>query len=313
MRCASIDIGSNTVRLLVADHIERLVPIIHKRSITRLARDIDASGMLDKQAVEETIEALIEFSGIINSNDIDFHHVMTAGTSALREAADGNEFIEKVSTLTGLDIQVLAPEDEARAMALGVLDVFPELENAFLLDIGGGSTEAIYINDGHIISSHSVATGVVKLIDGFLHSDPPDSGELNSLNAQCRLIASEMREGLSVSIDLNSTFIATAGTATTAASIEMKLERYDHDKVNGYIISLKRLTSMLEHLQSLKALERRRVIGLEPGRADLIIPGLMLTNVIMREFGFNELKVSDSGLLEGLCIMAARKGIDQCQ
>ncbi len=304
MNAAAIDVGSNTVRLLIAHDKGGMKPVVHKRVITRMASNIDRTGRLDPTGAKDTLAAIKGFLDIVSDSGVLPERLLVAGTSVLREADNRDELLSAVCSETGVSIKVLTSEEEARATALGVLSVFPETDSAFLLDIGGGSTEAIAIFDGKVRSSCSVPVGVVKLMDRHIHSDPPQDIELRELSIACEDVAGRIWRELGEGMGAGAVFIATAGTATTAASIDLELEVYDRDAVEGHVIELIGLENMFRELSAMPMSERRSVKGLEKGREDLIIPGLALTIGIMKEHGLESMKVSDSGLLEGLCLVA---------
>jgi len=322
MRAAAIDIGSNTVRLLIADHDGRqlLKPLVHQREITRMARGIDISGMLDPAGARQTHEVVVNFLSMAQDHGVSDERLLVAGASALREASDSGSFISDIQAATGAHVRVLTPDEEGRATALGVLRVYPETQSALVLDIGGGSTEAVRVIKGNVRSSFSVPVGVVKLIERHLSNDPPGEAELEGLVSACEEVAGNIKQGLGadavgkikhgLGADAAGSpeFIATAGTATTAASIDMALNVYDRGRVEGYVIKREVLEAMFVRLAGMPLETRSLVKGLEEGREDLIIPGLALTIGIMDAYGFAYMKVSDSGLLEGLCLIAMGEG-----
>ena len=309
MRAAAIDIGSNTVRLLIADHNGgQIMPLVHQRVITRMAKGIDLSGRLDPAGARQTLEVVGDFLSTARDHGVSAERLLVAGSSALREASDAKGLISGILAGTGARVRVLTPEQEGRATALGVLRVFPETQNALVLDIGGGSTEAVAVIEGHVSSSFSEPVGVVKLIDRHLNSNPPGEDELAGLARACAEAAGEIKHGLGADIGGSFEFIATAGTATTAASIDMELNVYDRGRVEGHVIGREALGAMFRRLAHMKLEMRMQVKGLEKGREDLIIPGLALTISIMDAYGSGSMKVSDSGLLEGLCLIAMGEG-----
>ncbi len=310
MKAAAIDIGSNTVRLLIADLEGGLLlkPLVHQREITRVARGIDLSGRLDPAGAKQTLEVVESFLRTAQSHGVPAERLLVAGSSALREASDASGFISGILASTGTRVRVLTPDEEGRAAALGVLRVFPETQNALVLDIGGGSTEAVRVNEGHVLASFSEPVGVVKLMERHMSTDPPGSDELEGLVSACGEVAGKIKHGLGVDASESSEFIATAGTATTAASIEMELGEYDRERVEGHVIGRAVLEAMFSRLAGMPLEKRKLVKGLEKGREDLIIPGLALTIGIMDVYGFACMKVSDSGLLEGLCLIAMGEG-----
>ena len=304
MNAAAIDVGSNTVRLLIAHDKDGFKPVLHERKITRMASNIDHTGRLDPTGARDTLTAIKGFLDTVSDNGVPQDRLLVAGTSALREADNAEELLSEVRSLTGVSVKVLTSEEEARATSLGVLSVFPETDSAFLLDIGGGSTEAIVIFEGKVHSSCSRPVGVVKLIDRHIHSDPPRDVELRELSIACEDVAGQIWRELGKGMGAGAVFIATAGTATTAASIDLELEVYDRGRVEGHVIEMIELENMFRELSVMPMSGRRIVKGLEKGREDLIIPGLALTIEIMEAAGISTALACDTGLLDGLCLEA---------
>lgn len=299
MRIAAIDIGSNTVRLLIGD-VEgaRVRPIRYERELTRLASGMAEGRMLAAEPMRRTFDALARFLRLIEEEGVS--HVIAAGTSAIREASNSNELIEMVRGVLGLEIRTLDDEQEALTTAMGVLDSFHGVASALILDIGGGSTEAVAYNDGSVRGSISLPVGVVKLSDRHLKSDPPSEGNLTWLEAEAAGVALSVHERLSVWLPEGSEFISTAGTPTTIAAIDLGLGVYDAERVHGHLVSIEKLEELYARLAALSNTERLAIKGMEPGREDLIIPGIILTIKLMEAFSFDSMRVSDRGLLDGL-------------
>lgn len=304
---ASIDVGSNTIRLLIASYENnRLSPVRHERAITRLAAGIGSAGRLNGASMDASIGALAEFKRIIDGYNID--GMVAAGTSALREASNAADFIDTVNKSLGIRIDVISGQMEAEITAMGVLGSFKEeFPSSVVADIGGGSTELIFALGMEAVHKETMALGVVKLLEKHIKSDPPVEKELDSLKSAtddaATLAASRMR-GL---IRPDTVFIGTAGTPTTLAAMDLGLRQYDRERVHGHKIKIERLRGMYGELKALSVAQRAALKGIEPGRADLIIPGIVLKISLMDKLGFDSLVVSDSGLLEGLLICRARR------
>ncbi|MCE5194572.1 MAG: Ppx/GppA family phosphatase [Nitrospiraceae bacterium] len=301
LNLASIDIGSNTLRLLIGRIKDNT--IIRERcemKITRLASNISSTGILQDENIEKSLSVLKAFSLLISSYNVP--HVKAVGTSALREAENSDEFRKRALSETGIQIEIVSGKEEAELTAKGVLFDIHENISSFILDIGGGSTEWILCKGNSAIKTGTVSIGVVKLLEKHLRSDPPSINNINLLKKELNDIAESIHSEIKNDIDDKTVFIGTAGTITTLAAIDLGLKKYDREKVHMHRISLRRMNEISDHLLSIPLSRRKKITGLEPERADLIIPGIVFTINIIQNFGFSEIIVSDNGLLEGALI-----------
>jgi exopolyphosphatase/guanosine-5'-triphosphate,3'-diphosphate pyrophosphatase len=310
---ASIDVGSNTLRLLIG-RIEdnRIIDVFSDRKITRLGNRVDQTGRLQDENIEVSIAALKEFSSVISRYGV--LHVKAVATSALREASNADIFIEKVFDATGIPIEVIPGEKEAELTLKGVLMSFPlpplvrgrtgglHPHSMFIVDIGGGSTEWILYRDQDHIEMGSMPIGVIRLSQNFLKTDPVSETDMIRLNREIIPVIEDLKKKIGHFIYESTLFIGTAGTFTTIASIDLRLDNYSREKIHLHRLSLERLLSMSKKLQGLSLKEREKLRGLEPERADLIIPGIQFTIKVMELFKLSELVISDYGLLEGVLL-----------
>lgn len=298
----AIDVGSNTIRLLIGEIEGRRLRDIHSdRRITRLGDRADRTGRLRDENVRASLAVLLEFSSLLAEYGVKYKTAVA--TSALREAPDSDSFIKEVLDNTGIVIEVISGEKEAELTLKGVLLSMPDPgRNAgFIMDIGGGSTEWI-VKGADLLDMGSIPVGVIKLARTFVRTDPVSRTDIADLDREITSRLEGLRTRVGRLIDRHTRFIGTAGTFTTIASVDLGLDAYSREKIHMHRISLEKLRAMSEHLLSLTLEERKKVRGLEPGRADLIIPGLQFTIKVMDFFGFEELTVSDYGLLEGLLL-----------
>ncbi|PIY87374.1 MAG: exopolyphosphatase [Nitrospirae bacterium CG_4_10_14_0_8_um_filter_41_23] len=312
---ASIDIGSNTLRLLIGEvKNSRIADICYERKITRLGTGVNQTGRLQDKNIEVSLAVLREFSSIISRHGVEY--VRAVATSALREASNSAIFIKKVFADTGISIDVISGKKEAELILKGILSSLSELrsftlnvsknQSLFIVDIGGGSTEWIFYKDKHQAAATrsqvdigSIPVGVIKLAGGFIKTDPVSGADTKKLNNKIVSFLNDLKNRIGHRIDRRTKFIGTAGTFTTIASIDLGLEAYSREKIHLHRLPLKRLQDICKKLLSLSLKERKNVRGLEPERADLIIPGILFTIKMMDIFKFKELTVSDYGLLEG--------------
>ena len=303
---ASLDIGSNTVRLLFAerepDHGFRTLRI--ERRITRLGGNFSLSGHLHPDSQKRTLEALRELATLLKKEGVS--RVFAAATGVIREARNGNTFLSRIQAETGISPRLLTGEEEGRLMLSGVLWGAPkEAPVRMVADIGGWSTEILWIEEGKIRKTMSTPLGAVSLCENFLKSNPPSPAEINSLGQYLQEAGEEFFREFDNSgwrNDRQSPLVGTAGTVTTLAAIDLNLAQYDSQKVTGHRMSLKTLEKNFNLLASLPKEQRRQIPGMEKGREDLILSGTQIILRLMESLGFEVLLVVDSGLLEGILL-----------
>jgi exopolyphosphatase / guanosine-5'-triphosphate,3'-diphosphate pyrophosphatase len=295
---ASIDIGSNTLRLLIAERKdEGFRPRFRDREIVRLGRNFYPHRLLTSPAMEAALTVLNRFK--IKSDQEGVTQLSAVGTGVLREAENILFFLEKVKQDTGITIKIISGVEEAGLMAKGILSIFPSTRGkTIFFDIGGGSTEFVFLRNGQIEDRVSMPLGVVGLTEKFLQTDPPQSNELDSLKVYCQNI---LRKNLANNDNINN-LIGTAGTVTTLAAMTKNLIAYDPDLINGTALTSENLLALTNKILAMPFEDRAKLTGLEPGRADIISAGILLVLEIMDHFSQKVLLVSDAGLLEGLIL-----------
>lgn len=316
MKHASIDVGTNTLRLLIAEADEAgdITPLVYKRAITRLGGRYTEDGGIDGASAQRAFEALEGFAGEIEANGV--KDVRATATSVVRRAVNRGWFVEEVYRRTGIRLSVIDGEEEARLSLLGVLSVVEGgSQKRLVIDIGGGSTEYIAAEGPRIIGAWSMEMGVVHLTEKHLLSDPPRASELSSLEEEIRGVIAELKGRMergnvdprALSASGGAGFVGTAGTITTLAAVDMDIEVYDRDRINNHTLTVERVGGLYHNLASLTVREREGILSLEKGREDLIVAGAAITLMSMEAFGFDTVKVSDAGLLEGIIIDTIRR------
>ena len=293
---AAIDLGTNTARLLIAT-LKPYRQILLQRSITRLGGGFSRETGLSEEAMQRSLAALRGFA-----EEILRHRVIrlrAVATSAVRDAANGEAFCLRALAEAGIFLDVIDGAEEAALTLAGVGSILDRREGDLaVFDVGGGSTEYTLARDGEPLFSRSLPVGVVRLTEGkagVAEMEDKIGRELVKLKVELE------GEGL-LSRFQEATLIGTAGTATTLAAIQLEMEEYDYRRVNNFSVARRDVERIFAKLLPLTPKERLGVVGLEPGREDLIIAGTLVVLQTMRIFGFQALKVSDSGLLEGLIL-----------
>ncbi len=301
-RLATIDLGTNTIRLLVVEVAENRSwrPLAQAQTITRLGEGLRDSGRLGEAAMERAVATVAEFCR--RARAFGAERILIIGTSAVREAANRSAFLDRVRQATGQEVQVVPGEDEGRLTMLGVLHGLPALSGSIVVfDIGGGSTEFILARDRKSVLTRSLALGVVPLAERYMTSEPVDWGRYAGLDREVRAqLARELRDFLPE--ERPDHLVGTAGTVTTLAALDQALPEYDPEKVHGYRLQRHRIEELLATLGALPVAARAALPCLEPGRADVIIPGIAICLAAMDTFGSGSLLVCDFGLREGILI-----------
>ncbi|MEA2200026.1 MAG: exopolyphosphatase / guanosine-5-triphosphate,3-diphosphate pyrophosphatase [Solirubrobacteraceae bacterium] len=312
MRVAVVDIGSNSTRLLIAD-VEpatgAVEPLLRRSEVTRLGSGVDSGGSLSQEGIARVLRALSDYRTEIDAHGCEAN--LAVLTSAVRDSDNGAEFAERVREEFGLDARILSGEEEAQLTFLGAMsgrddDAPAAAEPTVVIDIGGGSTEFI-VGRGRTAGFHvSLPAGVVRMSERHIHSDPPAPEDLQRLTMDVRTI---LLDGLPSQERASVRFgIAVAGTATSAAAIDMELDPYDPDRVHGYSLALGTLELLLARLAGMTEAERRRVVGLHPDRAPTIVAGIILLIESMRAFELEEVEVSEHDILYGGALRLAGLG-----
>jgi exopolyphosphatase/guanosine-5'-triphosphate,3'-diphosphate pyrophosphatase len=307
-RLAAIDVGTNTIRLLIgeADDCGGYRVVLGTQEITRLGQGLLPDRILQPEPMRRSLETLARFRRLCADHGVGV--IAAGGTSAVREARNRDDFVSRARREADLEIALISGEDEARLTLLGVraaLDPPPRF--LLMLDIGGGSTELLLADGPRIVGLVSTGLGAVKLTETYLAADPPTPVQLAAAGR-----AADERFARARHSDLPAwadppTFVGTAGTITTLAAIDLGLETYDPARVTGHRLTRDRISGLLADLAGMPLSRRRHVRGLEPARADIIVAGTLICLSALRALGFPALTVSDGGLREGILLDLLRR------
>ncbi|HVM08931.1 MAG TPA: Ppx/GppA phosphatase family protein [Acidimicrobiales bacterium] len=296
MNVAAIDCGTNSTRLLVADHAGRAVD--RRMTITRLGEGVDASGRLGAQAIDRVLDVLREYKEVIDRHDV--KRIRMAATSAARDASNRDGFFDACEQILGVRPELLSGDEEGRLSFRGATTGLDPSEGPFLVvDIGGGSTEFVAGTtepDGVL----SVDIGCVRVTEKFLHSDPPDAGELSDAMVVIRQHLDDVVREVPSSLEARR-FIGLAGTVTTIATVELGVP-YNDEQVHHLLLTKDAAEDVFRTLATERLRDRVHNPGLERERADVIVGGALVLVTIMRYFDFAECLVSVSDILDGLVL-----------
>jgi exopolyphosphatase/guanosine-5'-triphosphate,3'-diphosphate pyrophosphatase len=306
MRLATIDLGSNTVRLLVADvdPVTRAWSVVETaQRVTRLGEGLTRTGRLGPQPTERTAAVVGEY--VARARRAAAERVLIVATSAVREAANGREFAAGLERLTGERVRVVTGEEEAALTLAGVLsglgDRGPSGAGTLIVDIGGGSTEYILAHGREAVAAASLRLGVVDFAERYPFPGPVDWPRYRAMQAE---VAARLTAELPLRLRgaRPGCLVGTAGTATTLAALDLGLHVYDPARVQGHALARGVIEGLLARLGALTVAERGGLPCLEPGRADLIVAGIAIVLATMDLVGAEALIVSDQGLREGILL-----------
>ncbi len=297
LRLAAIDIGTNTIKLLVAAVESGVLRALHEDSqTTRLGEGVAKTKRLTAEAMERTAAGVAAFAG--RAREMGAEKILAVATSGAREGKNTARFLARVKETAGLDVEIISGEREAELIFAGVCtDPALRRQRLLVMDVGGGSAEIIAGQGGRIEKRESVAAGAVRLTERFIHDDPISRSELDALLQHGREL---VRPVLAQSSPEDRVMIGTGGTITTAAAVDQSLTQFSIEKIQGHPLTRQRLAEILERLRVLPLAERRQVPGLPPKRADIIVAGLAMYVVAMELAGIDALSVSTRGLRSGL-------------
>ena len=272
--------------------------------ITRLGRGVDETGRIAPEALRRTVEVLAMFCR--RARALHAERIRVGATSAVRDAANRDEYARTVRAHAGSELEILSGEQEAALSFLGATAGLEEaiaglqLERPFLvLDIGGGSTEFV-LGTAEPARAMSTQIGSVRLTERFLTTDPPALGELEAMAATVETVLDGVEEDLSVA-DAH-TFVAVAGTATTVQAISLGLPFYDPERIHRTWLSLDAAERVLADLARMTNAQRAALPVMAPGRGDVIVAGALVLVRVMRRFGFDRALVSETDFLDGLAL-----------
>ncbi|MFV1885035.1 MAG: Ppx/GppA family phosphatase [Balneola sp.] len=302
---AAIDIGTNTALLLIAEITDGGVQVLREEQrIPRLGQGVDESKMLHPDSMNRVLQNLKEYKTIVQEYPAVKQVVVTA-TSAVRDAGNREHFISKIKEETGFEVRLLSGDEEAQYTFQGALTevTISEGHSAFVLDIGGGSTELAYGSTDSLSQYHSFDMGSVRFKERFLTNNPPKPDEIEA----CKNEINRLLNRKKFEIHPNATAIGVAGTATSLAAIILNLKEYDMSLINGFAITLAALSEVVIFLSSKTYDEILRVCPkILKGREDILLPGLLIMESFMKFYELEEIKVSTGGIRHGAILLSEK-------
>ncbi len=297
-RFATLDVGTNTVLLLVAERRGGgLAPVLERAEITRLGRGVDATGVLQPAAIRETVATVAGFAR--QARELGAGPIACVATSAARDARNGAEFFSATRDACGLSPEVIPGDEEARLVWLAAWQEYGGGPGLAVLDVGGGSTEWIVGEGPSLRGRASLQVGAVRLTERHVRASPIPAGALAAVRAAAR---SALEPLGALPAAGGARLVGVAGTVTTLCAVARGLPFHDAQRVHGTALGLAEVEQLIDRMAPLTVAERAALPGMEPRRADVIVAGAAIVAEAMGRSGFDALTVSDRGVRWGLLL-----------
>jgi exopolyphosphatase/guanosine-5'-triphosphate,3'-diphosphate pyrophosphatase len=291
VRVAAIDLGTNTTRLLVADVGDGFVDeVVRRTAITRLGEGVDERRRLLPLPIARVRNVLSDYKR--EAERLGAERALLVATSAVRDAENGEAFLGEIEWSYGFSTRLLSGDEEAELTLHGIASGRPVDDATLVLDIGGGSTELVLAR-----RRTSLDVGAVRLTERYLRSDPPTATELTACADHVRSLLPPLDVRRAVGV---------AGTVTTLAALDLGLDSYDRERVDGHRLSRDGARKQLARLASLPLADRKGVPSHEPERAPVIVGGAVILAMVLAQYDLDEIEASERDILEGAALEAAR-------
>ena len=302
MRVGVVDVGTNSVRILVADGDGKtLIDLERDLTITRLGEGVDRDRQLGAKPLRRTVAAIAGYVERCRARNAEAIRVIA--TSAVRDAANRDDFVEAVRRATDIEPVILTGDQEAGLGFLGATIEVPASGPYLVVDIGGGSTELVH-GTTEADRFISLDIGSVRLTERHIHHDPPQADELDAVAADADTQLEQAARALGD--DGAKTMLGLAGTITTIGAVALGLGRYDRDAIHHSRVTVPQIADVRARLASMKVEERRALPAMPPGREDVIVAGAVILERVMRRFKFEECFVSETDILDGVALDVMR-------
>lgn len=306
MKIGTIDIGTNSMRLLIADYKNNKIENRKKYiNITRIGQGVDDKGYITEEALERNLNALKEFADKCIEEKCEKVYCM--GTSALRDSKNGQDFVNRAKELTNIDVKIICGEEESNLGFMGLLEGAGGDKSNYILvlDIGGGSTEFIVGNEDGIKFCKSENVGALRMTEKFITTDPISDEEFNKMSDFIeKTISSTLDKikGMHVS-----KLVGIGGAITSLSAMNQQLEVYSMEKVHNSVVTKKDLEKILQNLKKMTLSDKKTIKGLQPKRADIITAGVKILHIVMEKLEIEKIMISEYDNLEGLICQNSKK------
>ena len=306
MKIGTIDIGTNSMRLLIAEYVNNKIENRNKYiNTTRIGQGVDKDGYITKEVMDRNLKALKEFSDICKEQNCEAVYCM--GTSALRDSKNGQEFVKKAKEMANIDVKIICGDEESNLGFLGVLEGTEgdKKDNILVIDIGGGSTEFVLGNEEGINFCKSENVGALRMTEKFITTDPISEEDFNQMNY---FIENTISSTLEILKNKKiSKLVGIGGAITSVSAMNQQLEVYSMEKVHNSEVTKKDIEKILQNLKKMTLNDKKTIKGLQPKRADIITAGVTILNIIMEKLEFEKIMISEYDNLEGLICQKSKK------
>jgi exopolyphosphatase/guanosine-5'-triphosphate,3'-diphosphate pyrophosphatase len=305
MKKAVLDIGSNTIRLLIAEVTGNIITqrIHYEHQIARLGEGLQHTGVLSDAGQQRALRVFSSMKDVCQQYGIEVTDIYAVATAAIREATNGQAFVTEVQARLGLSIKVISGEEEARLALTGARLGLPEEvgNDMCLFDIGGGSTEFTRVFQGQVRDSYSLKLGVVRLTEQYAGQQPAPR-MYQQMKQEVSLFLQTLEKDWGGTKRLPEYLVGTAGTVTTLAAIAQNMQTYMPRQIDGYVMKKHVFHELRDSLLHMSHEARLQLPMLEKGREDVIVAGIAIIDVLLARWHYDALITVDSGLLEGLLL-----------
>ena len=304
MKIGTIDIGTNSMRLLIADYNNGKIENRKKYvNTTRIGQGVDKEGYIREEVLQRNINALEEFANICKVEECQAIYCM--GTSALRDSKNGNVFVDRAKQKTNINVEIISGNEESNLGFMGVLEGLDTDEQILVIDIGGGSTEFIVGDIEGIKFANSENVGALRMTEKFLAKDPIDTNEFSSMS---NFIYGEIKDTIDyIKSKQIKKIVGIGGTITSLSAMNQELEVYSMEKIHNSEVSIKNIKDILQNLKQMTLNDKKTLKGLQSKRADIITAGVEILNIIMENLEIEKIIVSEYDNLEGLMCHKVKK------
>lgn len=305
MRIGTIDIGTNSMRLLIGDYKNNKIENRKKYiNTTRIGQGVDKEGYITEDAIKRNLDALKEFSDMCKQEKCEKVYCM--GTSALRDSKNAGEFVKRAKELTNIDVQIINGDEESNLGFKGVIEgtYGDKKEDILVIDIGGGSTEFILGNEDGIKFCKSENVGALRMTEKFITTDPISEEEFEEMS---KFIETCISQTINKLKDKKiSKLVGIGGAITSLSAMNQELEVYSMEKVHNSEVSKKDLEEILQKIKKMTLNDKKTIKGLQPKRADIITAGVKILDIIMEKLEIEKIMISEYDNLEGLMCQNAK-------
>ncbi len=303
---AAVDSGTNSTRLLVVDatgaEVER------RSTVTRLGQGVDATGRLDPQALQRTLDVIADYRNRWVAAGVDPSDVRIAATSAVRDADNRDDYVERVVELTGVRPEVITGEDEAGLSYRGAVSRLDVTHPTLVCDVGGGSTELVVGDASGVLAAHSMQVGSVRVTERCLADDPPTAPQVargRSMLDEALDAAVDALASAGIALTAVRTVVAVAGTATTLGALHAGLDDPADPAVHGHLVPAGDLADWADRLLGMTVADRADLPAVLAGREDVIAAGALVLDRVLRRSGAERVVVSLADNLDGMVMRPA--------